>query len=47
MIRKKFDFQMKFILVLDNKENCGLFDDQARDIVQIAYKNEDNQTRKI
>ena len=39
--------QMKFILVLDHKENCELFDDLARDTVLIAYKNEDGQMRKI
>ena len=46
-IERIFNFQMKFILVMDYKDNYGLFDDQARDIVQIAYKNEDNQTKKI
>jgi hypothetical protein len=41
MIRKIYGFRMKFISVLDYKENYELFDDLAKDTMQIIYKNED------
>jgi hypothetical protein len=47
MTGRMYDFQMKFILVLDLKENSELFDDRAKDTVPIAYRNEVNQMKRI
>ena len=47
MIGEIFDSLTKFTLDLDHKESYESFDDQAKDTVQIAYKNEDSQMRKI
>ena len=38
---------MKFILVLNLKEDSKLFDDQAKDTVPTVYKNEVSQMRRI
>jgi len=42
-----YDSQMKFILVLDLKENFELSEDQARDIVLIVFKNKVSRMRRI
>ena len=42
MIGEIFDSLTKFTLDLDYKESCELFDDQAKDTMQTAYKNEDS-----
>ena len=46
MTGKMFDSLTKFTLDLDHKESCESFDDQIKDTMQIAYKNEDNQIKK-
>jgi len=38
---------MKFILVLDLKENFELSEDRARDTVLIVFKNEISRMRRI
>ena len=42
-----YNSQIKFTSVLDLKESYELFENQARDIIQTAYKNKINQIRKI
>ena len=47
MTERIFNSQMKFILVLDLKENFKLSEDQMRDIVLIVFKNKVSQMRRI
>ena len=47
MTGKMYNSQMKFILVLDHKDNFELSGDQARDTAQTIYKNRISQMRRI
>jgi len=42
-----YDFQMKFILILNYKDDSELSDDWVRDTAQTVYKNKINQMRRI
>ena len=46
-IERMYDSQMKFILILNLKENFELFKDQMRDIVLIVFKNKISQMKRI
>ena len=47
MTGRMYNSQMKFILILNHKENSELSDDQTRDTVLTVYRNEINQMRRI